>query len=218
MLVTVLAVPHLTVFNNRIRTERLELRLPDLEQLDELATLAARGIHPPETMPFGVPWTDLPPTELERGVVRFNLFQLGNWRQESWSFNPVVLLGGQVVGTQGISAENFGVTRTFKTGSWLGQAHQRQGGGREMRAAILHFGFVSLGARVAESAAFRDNPASIALSRSLGYQENGEFLVERRGLAAEQLGLRLTRERWEATARSPVVVEGVEGCLELFGV
>lgn len=209
---------HLSLFDIRIRTERLELRLPDLELLDELATLAAQGVHPPETMPFGVPWTDLPPPELERGVVRWNLLQLGSWRPEAWSFNPVVLHAGQVVGSQGISADGFAATRTFKTGSWLGLGHQGQGIGREMRAAILHFGFVCLGAKVAESAAFRDNPASLAVSRSLGYVENGESVVERRGLAAAQVDWRLTRERWEVTDGPAVTVEGVDRCLDFFGI
>ncbi len=211
-------VRNLPIFDIRIRTRRLELRLPDLDLLDELAELAGKGIHPPEAMPFAVPWTDLPSPELERATVQWNLLQLGNWRPDSWSFNPVVLHSGKVVGTQGISATAFGVTRVFRTGSWLGIAHQGQGMGREMRAAILHFGFVCLGGKVAESAAFRDNSASIGVSRSLGYRENGEFIVDRRGRPADQVGLRLTREQWEGTDRPDVSVEGAERSLGLFGV
>jgi RimJ/RimL family protein N-acetyltransferase len=211
-------VRHLPIFDIRIGTERLELRLPDLELLDELPTLAAKGIHSPETMPFGAGWTDLPSPELERSTIRWNLLQMGGWRPEAWSFNPVVLRAGEVVGTQGISGDRFAVTRTFKTGSWLGRDHQGQGVGREMRAAIRHFGFVCLGAKVAESTAFRDNLASLAVSRSLGYLENGESVGERRGLPAEEVGLRLTRERWERTDRPAVQVQGVESCLDFFGL
>ena len=209
---------NLPISDIRIRTERLELRLPDLELLDELATLAAKGVHPPDTMPFSVPWTDLPSPELERSAIRWNLHQMGSWRPEAWSFNPVVLYQGRVVGTQEISADHFGVTRTFRTGSSLGHAYQGQGMGREMRAAVIHFGFVCLGGQVALSAAFRDNLASLGVSRSLGYQENGVLVVERRGVRAEQVGLRLTRERWESTTRPAVRVEGVERSLDLFGV
>ncbi|HVB13363.1 MAG TPA: GNAT family N-acetyltransferase [Candidatus Dormibacteraeota bacterium] len=208
---------HLPLFDIRIRSERLELRLPNLRLLDELATLAADGIHSPETMPFAVPWTDQPSPALEFGTVQWNLLQLATWKPDAWSFNPVVLHEGRVVGTQGISAAAFAVTRSFTTGSWLGQAHQGQGIGREMRAAILHFGFVTLGAKVAVSAAFRDNAASLRVSRTLGYEENGELVVQRRGLPAEQVSLRLTREHWELTDRPKVQVEGVERCLELFG-
>lgn len=208
----------LPIFDIRIRTKRIELRLPDLRLLDELASLAAAGIHPPDRMPFSVPWTDQPSPQLERSAVQWNLLQLANWRPEAWSFNPVVLVEGRVVGTQGISATDFAVTRAFKTGSWLGQAHQGQGLGREMRAAILHFGFASLGGSVAMSAAFRDNAASLAVSRSLGYLENGELVAVRRGMLAEQVALRLRRDQWEQTERPQVVVEGLEACRDLFGV
>lgn len=208
----------LPIFDIRIRTKRIELRLPDLRLLDELASLAAAGIHPPDRMPFSVPWTDQPSPQLERSAVQWNLLQLANWSPEAWSFNPVVLVEGRVVGTQGISATDFAVTRAFKTGSWLGQAHQGQGLGREMRAAILHFGFASLGGSVAMSAAFRDNAASLAVSRSLGYLENGDLVAVRRGMLAEQVALRLRRDQWEQTERPQVVVEGLEACRDLFGV
>ena len=42
----------------RVRTPRLELRLPTEAELVELYELAAAGIHPPEEMPFSVAWTD----------------------------------------------------------------------------------------------------------------------------------------------------------------
>jgi RimJ/RimL family protein N-acetyltransferase len=87
-----------------------------------------------------------------------------------------------------------------------------------MRAAILEFAFSGLGAEVALSAAFSDNPASLAVSRALGYEDNGEEIVERRGLPAEQIHLRLTRERWEQRERPRVELEGVEACREFFGV
>jgi RimJ/RimL family protein N-acetyltransferase len=211
-------VRHLPILDIRIRSPRLELRLPDLEMLDELASLAALGIHPAETMPFAVPWTDQPSPELERATVRFHLLQLATWSPLAWSFNPVVLYQGKVIGSQGINSTNFVVTRSFTTGSWLGRAYQGQGLGREMRAAILEFGFSGLGAQVALSGAFRDNAASLGVSRSLGYQDNGEVMVERRGLPAEQIHLRLSRERWEGIDRPPVVLEGVELCREFFGV
>ena len=211
-------VRHLPIFDIRILTKRPNLRVPDLELLDELASLAVEGIHSPETMPSGVPWTDQPAPQLERETVRWNLLQLAPGKPEAWSCNPVVLHAGRVVGTQGISATSFAVTRSFLTGSWLGRAHQGQGLGREMRAAILHFGFSALGAETALSGAFRDNPASLGVSRSLGYEENGELVVERRGLPAEKVSLRLSRERRALTDRPEVHVAGVERCLDFFGV
>ena len=46
------------LFDVRLRTPRLELRLGTPEEIDELGRLAERGIHPPEEMPFAVAWSD----------------------------------------------------------------------------------------------------------------------------------------------------------------
>jgi hypothetical protein len=46
------------LYGLRVRTPRLELRLPTEAELVELYEVAAAGIHPPEEMPFGVAWTD----------------------------------------------------------------------------------------------------------------------------------------------------------------
>ena len=46
----------------RVQTERLTLRLPDEDELAQLAVIARRGVHPPEQMPFLVPWTRPSPT------------------------------------------------------------------------------------------------------------------------------------------------------------
>ncbi len=46
------------LFALQVRTRRLELRLPVGDELVELAHVARAGIHPPETMPFRVAWTD----------------------------------------------------------------------------------------------------------------------------------------------------------------
>lgn len=186
--------------------------------LEELARLAEGGIHPKAEMPFRIPWTDQPPGVLGRALIQHHLLHLAQWRPEEWAFNPVVISQGRVIGTQSMYGHAFCVTRSFHTGSWLGREYQGNGLGREMRAAVLHFGFIGLGAREATSAAFRDNPASLGVSRSLGYEPNGFETVARRGQPAETLGLRLTRPRWEAVARPEVELSGVEPCLELFGV
>jgi len=214
---SVAPVRHLPMYDIRVRTERLELRLPTLEELDQLATLAAAGVHPPQLMPFAYPWTDRPSPQLERQMIQWHLLQIANWSPADWSFNPVVLRDGQVIGTQGISAKQFSVTRSFVTGSWLGRLHQGRGLGREMRAAVLHLGFAGLGAQSALSAAFADNPASLGVSRSLGYRTNGELTVERRGLPARQIHLRISREGWEQSDRPRVELEGVESGAECFG-
>src|SRR4051812_11182861 len=45
------------LFGLRVCTPRLELRYVDDELARALAELAIDGIHPPDTMPFNVPWS-----------------------------------------------------------------------------------------------------------------------------------------------------------------
>lgn len=63
--------------------------------------------------------------------------------------------------------------REVHTGSWLGRRYQGQGIGTQMRAAVLHLALDGLGAQRAVSAAFEDNPASLGVSRKLGYRDDG---------------------------------------------
>jgi len=69
-------VAHWPLYGLRLRTPRLELRLPVLEELGALAQLSTQGVHDPDQMPFGVPWTDLPPAERARSVMQFH------WRRK----------------------------------------------------------------------------------------------------------------------------------------
>jgi RimJ/RimL family protein N-acetyltransferase len=135
---------------------------------------------------------------------------------EKWNIPFAVAFEGEVVGVQGVMATDFPALRTVETGSWLTQRVHGRGIGREMRSAVLHFAFDVLGAEVAKSGAFRDNAASLAVSRALGYEDDGVDRAAPRGDVRELLRLRLPRERW----RCPydVAVEGADGCLSLFGL
>jgi RimJ/RimL family protein N-acetyltransferase len=96
--------------------------------------------------------------------------------------------------------------------------HQGQGIGTEMRAAVLHLAFAGLGAEEALSTAFEDNHASRAVSRKLGYAENGIGRQVVRGVATTEHHVRLTRADWEKHATVPVTIEGLAPCLPMFGV
>src|SRR5271165_420464 len=192
----------------RLRTQRLELRLPTERDLDELASLAARGVHDPEVQPFAFPWTDAPPADRARGTLQYHWSRRAAWQPEKWSLDLVVVRDGEVVGTQGVGATDFAILREVSTGSWLGQVHQGQGIGTEMRAAVLHLAFAGLGACYATSGAFTDNVASQGVSRKLGYVDDGIERHVRRGKAATVLRLRLDRETWQATRTVPVEIYG----------
>ena len=204
-------------FDLRVRTDRLELR-PDWDEgLVALARLAAQGIHDPSTMPFTEPWSDAPAGVLERDVLQYHWRQRAALTASEWRLCFIVFCEGEVVGTQGISACSFAQTRVVSTGSWLGRAHQGQGIGREMRAAVLHFAFEGLGAERAESDAFHDNAASLGVSAALGYVENGDAIKLRRDTPDRLISLVLTRPAWLAR-RWPgeISISGLEACLPLL--
>jgi RimJ/RimL family protein N-acetyltransferase len=201
----------------RLRTPRLELRLPDETDLAALAELAVAGVHPPDEMPFEVPWTDVSGDELRRRVLQYHWFMRGKLEPDDWVLNFVVVRDGAVVGSQGLEAARFSVSRTVSTGSWVGRAHQGDGVGREMRAAVLHLAFAGLRAERAESAAFTDNPASSAVSRSLGYAEDGTQVKVVQDRARVSVRYLMTRAAWEASPRVAVAIDGLEPCLPLLG-
>ena len=59
------------LFDLVVETPRLTLRYVDDELAVELVELAVRGIHDPATMPFSIPWTDLPSARFEREALQF---------------------------------------------------------------------------------------------------------------------------------------------------
>ena len=210
-------VDHFPLLGLRVRTPRLELRLPSPEQLGALADEAALGIHDPQVMPFLVPWTDRPPAEVALGVIQHHWLRLANWTPQDWSLNLTVLCEGTVVGQQTVGATDFAILREVNTGSWIGRRHHGRGIGTEMRAAVLHLAFVGLGAVEAVSAAFEHNLASRAVSRKLGYETDGIARLAIRGAVSTEHRLRLTRAAWERHRTVPVEIEGLEPCLPLLG-
>ncbi|MFF2628304.1 GNAT family N-acetyltransferase [Kitasatospora griseola] len=211
-------IDHWPVLGLRLRTPRLELRLPGDEELAALADLAAGGVHAADRMPFLVPWTDLPPAERARSVVQHHWRRLGSWTPDDWALNLAVFADGRVVGLQTVAARDFGVLRQVGTGSWLGAPHQGQGIGTEMRAAVLHLAFAGLGADEAVSDAFADNAASAAVSRKHGYRPDGVEQVVVRGRRMTSHRFRLTRADWAARRTTPVTIDGLAPCLPLFGL
>jgi RimJ/RimL family protein N-acetyltransferase len=179
-----------------LRTPRLELRPDDDAGVLELVDEAYQGVHPPEFMPFAEPWTDAPYEEIGANTVRYHWQVRALHRPNDWRINFLIRHNGRVIGTQGLYAKEFAVIREAETGSWIGMRHQGKGYGTEMRMAVLMFLFDCLGADRARSSAFEDNTQSRAVSRRLGYVEDGTFVASRRGKAAREIRLVLTRERF----------------------
>lgn len=211
---------HWPLFDLRLRTPRLELRVPSLADLDELAERAFEGVHDPDEMPFAFPWTDAEPAERARSVPKWHWSQWSSWTPEKWSCDFVTVRReeGVVLGTQAVGATNFATVREVGTGSWLGQAYHGYGYGTEMRAAVLHFAFAGLRAEYARSGGFVDNPASLAISRKLGYEADGTEVNARRGERGVTQRLLLSKAAWERHRTVEVEVDGLEPCLPLFGL
>jgi RimJ/RimL family protein N-acetyltransferase len=129
-----------------------------------------------------------------------------------------VIRDGVVVGSQGVGARDFAVLREVHTGSWLGRPYQGQGIGTQMRAAVLALAFEGLGAQWAVSAAFEDNPASLGVSRKLGYRDDGIKWHLVRARPALTRRLRLGRADWQVTRTIPVQIHGLPPCLPLLGL
>lgn len=213
-----MANPLWPLFDLRIRTERLELRLPTDDDLVTLAALARAGIHDADAMPFGVPWSTVPSPEFECSFVRHHWTMRASWRPDDWVLNLLAAHDGRAIGSQTVAGRDFAHLRLVRTGSWLGREFQRRGFGKEMRQAVLALAFDRLGAEIAETEAFLDNAASAGVSRSVGYEENGIGRQAPQGVARETQRFRMTREQWRARPRPPVTIEELEACLELFGV
>ena len=212
-----MAHPLWPLFDLRLRTARLELRLPTDDDIVALYRAAKDGIHDPDWQPFTVPWTDAPSPEFERGFVLHYWRKRADWTVARWDLPFAVICDGVHVGVQEVHGHDFPRLHEVGTGSWLGQRFQGQGIGKEMRAAVLHFAFTGLGAQWARSQARADNAGSIGVSRALGYEDDGLEVAPRRDEVVFEQRLRLSRERWARFQTVDVEIEGLDTCRDLFG-
>lgn len=190
----------------------LELRGLTDDLLLELCDVAERGIHEPGEMPFFFPWTDAPPGRLAQNTAAYHWGKRSTFSPDEFALDLAVLLDGRVIGTQGVAARHFPVTRTGETGSWLGREVQGRGLGTAVRRAFCALLFDHLGFEEITSAAFLDNPASLAVSRKVGYRPTAVSRLRRReGELALNQGLLLTPETF---VRGDVPIE-VTGAAEV---
>lgn len=209
---------HWPLFDLEVRTPRLTLRYLDDDRAAALMDVAATGVHDPAEMPFSVPWTrHEPPYLQQQGMQHFWSMRAGLTPAE-WTVQLAAYEGERLVGLQGVGGTSFLVTRTVETGSWLALAEQGKGIGKEMRAAVLHLAFDGFGAERAITSAFADNPRSLGVTRSLGYQENGWFVDDREGKPAKHLRFVLERADWAQRRRNDIEVVGLDPCLRLLGL
>lgn len=202
----------------KLATARLELRVPNDDELSELAQVAANGVHEPGAQPFLTPWTDLPPRERALHVMQQHWSRRGAWRVEDWALEMGVFRGDQPVGMVTLKARNFPLLREVKTESWLGREFHRQGIGTEARTALLSLAFEGLGAVAALTEVFQDNVGSQGVSRRLGYRHDGISRDVLAGRAVVSDRLRLDASDWIPTDPANLVVTGLAKARPFFSI
>jgi len=203
------AATALPLLGLRITAGPVELRGVTDDLLGPLAELASGGIHDPDYMPFFTPWSLTPAADMPRSMAQFHWGSRSRFAVEHWSADLAVFYDGELVGSQGISTTDYLVTRTGETGSWLARKFQGRGIGTAMRQVMCAFVFDHLDAQSITSAAYADNPASLGVSRKVGYRENGTERRNRMGEPATLVRLLLEPAHLVRYEHPLTVVEGL---------
>jgi len=208
------------LYSLRLAAAGLELRLPDDQELLQLARTAEKGVHPPDEMPFRVPWTDPSPTFIEDFITHHQELR-DSWSPDKWRLRLAVFVDGEPIGVQDIRADDFHDRRSVSSGSWLSLQMQGKGYGTIARAAILSLAFLGLDAAEARTEAMAYNRSSQRVTEKIGYQLIGENHPLVRGRPQKELQYKLSREAFLANlqaGRIPTVeIYGAEGCRKLTG-
>jgi RimJ/RimL family protein N-acetyltransferase len=167
----------------RITAGPVELRGITDDLLGPIADLAL-DIHDPDFMPFFGPWSLTPAPDMPRIVAQYYWGLRASFSPAKWSADFAVFYDGELVGCQGFATTDYQILRTGETGSWLGRGFQGRGIGTAMRQVICAFLIDHVNAWHITSAAFADNPASLAVSRKTGYSDNGTEPFNRMGKPA----------------------------------
>lgn len=156
------------------------------DDLPELVELVRGGIQDPGLpMPFLQDWHEQPfapgtPDGFPTTSLAWWWTQRATFTPREWRLALVVRREGELVGMQDLHAKDFAHTRRVLTGSWLGRAHHGQGTGTLMRQLVVGFAFDELDAEGCESGYIVGNHASAAVSRKVGYVDNGRQRIVQR--------------------------------------
>jgi RimJ/RimL family protein N-acetyltransferase len=194
----------------------IELRIPTDDELLALIDVARAGVHAPNELPFGRPWTSHDSPRMELEFLQWHWGKRASIEPESWDLFLAVFVGGQPIGTQTIDATRFPTRRLVSTGSWYGSAWQGRGIGTRARVCVLDLAFTHLGAVAAETGAWNDNVASQRVAEKLGYEPNGTGTWPRAGAPMDAQRFRMTAERWREVRPFDVEVSGLERCLPML--
>lgn len=207
------------LFDIRIETPRLTMQIGDDNLLEQLANVAAAGIHGADEVMFGDRWTNQEPDAAARHLLQWNWRARANWSSSRWTASFVAIHEGEVVGSAWMFAEDFALLGSFGTSSWLGLQHQGKGLGKEMRAGLLAMGFGQLNAKEARTNMLSHNAASLGVTKSFGYEFNGRFERKVGSEAITGYNYRMSSEHWQSEVRDryEISITGLDNCHEMFG-
>lgn len=157
-------------FSLRIQVEDLELIAVDDSHVQALSAVTAEDIYGADIPDHAFIWLK----ELPLNSLKYRWANRVSMSPAQWSLDLVALRDGVIVGTIDLRTTNFADTRTVETGSFVFYRYQGQGVGTLMRHAVAVYAFDYLGALEMTTAWAKNNPASEAVSRKLGYQITGE--------------------------------------------
>ena len=152
----------------------------------EVLAVAHAGIHAPDAAAVLLPMDGRRRGPTSSGRSCSTTGECGPSSPREVGARPRRVDQGRFVGVQGVSTQDFPVTRTGETGSWLGREFHGQGIGTLMRQAICVLCFDHLGFEEVTSGAFTDNPASLGVSRKVGYRRTASVRLGPQGRAGHQ--------------------------------
>ena len=201
----------LPVLGLRITAGPIELRGMADDLIWRLGELAAKGVRAPDAPPFTMtPWTLALPEEVPLLLAQMFWARRADFSTARWTASLAAFADGQLAGFVSLMAQDYLITRTAATASWLGVDFHGRGIGTAMRQVLCAFAFDHLDAEYLMSEAFADNHASLAVSRKLGYTEQARKRLARLGEPATSVELMLTRDRL-VRYEHPHTVAGLAG-------
>lgn len=214
-------------FGLRLACGPVELTVLRDDDLPELVELVRGGVADPGLpMPFLRAWHEEPfepgcSTGFPASSLAWWWSQRATFAPHGWQLALVVRRDGAVVGLQDLHAEHFAQARHVETGSWLGRAHQGRGTGTLMRRLAVGFAFDELGAATCGSAYIDGNAASAAVSRKVGYADNGRHRIvqhTRDGVVGVVEQRVVVTPETFVRPDEPVVVDGADALRRFWGL
>ncbi len=154
----------------QLQNKRIYLRPPVQSDWREWSALRAASRD------FLAPWEPIWPYDaLTRGAFRRRLKIYKTEARQGIGHSLLAFrkTDNELLGGVTLSNLRRGVAQAGSLGYWIGERYSRQGYMTESLAAVLNFGFVSLGLHRIEAACLADNTASRNLLLKCGFHEEG---------------------------------------------